>query len=88
MTTKPKTIPIPLRISENLIELAELHSIEERINRTDTFRRWLYYSAELYAVNLVSEGRLSIGKASELLDVTYYDIYRIAEKHGIELGVE
>jgi predicted HTH domain antitoxin len=48
----------------------------------------MYQAAERYAVSLVSEGRLSIGKASELLDVTYYDIYHIAEKNGIELGSE
>ena len=35
---------------------------------------------------LVSDGRISIGKASEMLDLSIYDIHRIAEKHGIELG--
>jgi len=85
---KPKTVPVPIRLSEMLLELADLHSTEHRINRTDTLRQWMYQAAERYAVSLVSEGRLSIGKASELLDVTYYDIYHIAEKNGIELGSE
>jgi len=85
---KPKTVPIPLRLSEMLLELADLHSAENRINRTDTLRQWMYQAAEQYAVSLVSEGRLSIGKAAELLNLTYYDIYRIAEKHSMTLGAE
>ena len=35
---------------------------------------------------MVSEGRLSIGRAAELLDLSYYDIYRITQAKGIELG--
>ena len=37
-------------------------------------------------VGLVGEGKLSIGKASELLDRSHQDIYRIARDNGIELG--
>ena len=82
MTTKS----VPIRMPENLLELVELHSREQRTDRSVTIRQWLYQAAEVYAAELVGQGRLSIGRAAELLDVTHLDIYRIAQAHGIELG--
>jgi len=35
---------------------------------------------------LVAEGRISIGRAAELLDVTVHDILDGAQRQGIELG--
>lgn len=37
-------------------------------------------------LGLVANGRVSIGRAAELLDLTVPDLYRLAESHGIELG--
>jgi len=34
----------------------------------------------------VEAGGLSIGRAAELLELTHYDLYRIAEVHNIQLG--
>ena len=39
-----------------------------------------------YVLRLVAEGRISTGRAAELLDVTVYDLYPLAEAHGVELG--
>lgn len=39
-----------------------------------------------YVLDLVESGRIAIGKAAELLNLTIQDIYRLAEKHGIQLG--
>ena len=39
-----------------------------------------------YVLGLVADGRISIGKASELLNRSIYDLQHIAQKHGIELG--
>ncbi len=77
---------VPVRMPENLLELVDLYSRDQRTDRSVTLRQWLYQAAEVYAVKLVGEGRLSIGRAAELLDMTHYDIYRIAEDHAIELG--
>lgn len=42
--------------------------------------------AEEFVVQLIAEGRISIGKAVELLKTTHYDLYGIAQKHGIKLS--
>jgi hypothetical protein len=37
-------------------------------------------------MKLVSEGRISIGKAGELLDLSIWDLQAIAEKYNIRYG--
>lgn len=37
-------------------------------------------------VGLVNAGRISAGRAAEMLKVSIHDIYRLAEKHGVQLG--
>lgn len=46
----------------------------------------MHVGAEEYILALVSEGRISIGKAAEILKKNIYDLQRLAKKHGIELG--
>ena len=81
-----KSRSVTLRLSESLIALVDLACQQQRTDRSTMLRQWLYLGAEEQAVKMVSEGRLSIGRAAELLDLTHYDIYRIAEANGIELG--
>ena len=77
---------VPLRIPEELVELLDVHTRELRSDRASVLRQWLWQSAEKATVALVGEGKLSIGRASELLDRSIQDIYRIAQDSGIELG--
>lgn len=77
---------VPLRIPDALVELLDVHSRELRSDRASVLRQWLWQSAEKATVGLVGEGKLSIDKASELLDRSHQDIYRIAQDNGIELG--
>ena len=81
-----KAKSVTLRLPESLIALVDLVSREQRTDRSTILRQWLYQSAEEYAVKMVSEGRLSIGRAAELLDLSHFDIYRIAQDKRIELG--
>jgi hypothetical protein len=46
----------------------------------------MYQGAEVFALRMVSQGRLTIGRAAKLLDRTHEDLYRIAASHDIELG--
>jgi len=78
--------PYPLRIPKNLISLAQLRSHEEHVNQSTALKQLLYTGAESYILELLRKGRISIGKAAELLDTTIYDIYRLANKRNIELG--
>jgi len=76
----------PLRIEESILELAELKSKEEHTNKTTAIKQFLYSGAEDYLLKLCSQGRISIGKASEILHKSIYDLQEIAKEKGIELG--
>ena len=76
----------PLRIPEGIIDLAKLRSAEEHIDQSTALRQLLHIGAEDYVLSLLEQGRISIGKAAELLKISVHDIYRVAEKHGVRLG--
>ena len=78
--------PVPIRIPENLQVIVDLHAKETRSDRSTVMRQWLWLSAELAVVKYVAAGKLTIGRAAELLDLTHYDIYRIAQENKIMLG--
>src|SRR5215210_7903426 len=83
--TKP-TRPYPLRVPENLMELAEAKSRSERTDRSTALRQLLYAGAEDYVVGLLDQGRISSGKAAELLDTTVYRVHELAIVRGVEIG--
>lgn len=37
-------------------------------------------------MRLYKDGKISVGKAAELLDVSIYDIHDLARRYGIETG--
>ena len=82
MTAKPTE----LRIPEELLQLADLQSHEQRTDRASILRQWMYQGAEVFALRMVSQGRLTSGRAAVLLDRTHEDLYRFASSHEIELG--
>ena len=43
--------------------------------------------AEEYLLRLCSQGRISIGKAAEILHKSMYDLQESAKNKGIELGI-
>jgi predicted HTH domain antitoxin len=81
-----KTKSVPLRVPENLLELAKIWSKEIRADQSTVLRQWLYKGAEEVVMKLIEEERITIGRAAELLDVAHQDIYRIAHARGVELG--
>ncbi len=81
-----KSKVVPLRIPENLDELAAISAREQHADKATALRQWIHQGAAHYVLDLVAEGRVSIGHAAELLDLTVYDFYHLAETHGIELG--
>ncbi len=76
----------PLRLPENLLKLAEIKSKEERVNKSTALRKLMYEGAENYVLELISRGRLSIGRGAEILERTPYEIYRLAEEKDVEIG--
>ena len=81
-----KTKVVPLRIPENLHDLASLSAREEHTDKATALRQWLHQGAAHYVLKLVAEGRISMSHAGELLGVSIYDLYNLAETHGVELG--
>ena len=71
---------------EKLVNIVDLCAKERRTNQSEMLRQLVWQAAEVQLVKLVEEGRISTGYAAELLGVTYYDIYRIAEANRIQLG--
>ena len=77
----------PLRIEEDILKLAELRSKDEHTNRTTAIKQFLYSGAEEYLLRLCSQGRISIGKAAEILHKSVYDLQESAKLKSIELGI-
>jgi len=80
------TKPFPMRIPKRLLQLAEIKSKEERMDKTTALRQWLYAGAEEYALMLLSEGRLTLSQTADLLEMSVYDVQRLAREQGIAIG--
>lgn len=76
----------PLRIPEEVLTVSKLRVEMEHVDQATALRQFMYTGVEEFVVQLVAEGRISIGKAVELLKTTHYDLYRIAQTHGIKLS--
>lgn len=77
----------PLRIEDKIMKIAELKSKDEHTNKTVAIRQFLYSGAEEYLLRLCSQGRISIGKAAEILHKSIYDLQESAKQKGLELGI-
>ena|SRR3989338_4993550 len=77
----------PLRIEEEILKVAELRSKDEHTNRTMAIKQFLHSGAEEYLLRLCSHGRISIGKAAEILHKSVYDLQESAKQKSIELGI-
>lgn len=80
------TIAYPLRIPEEILNLSRLRAQEQHFDQTTALRQFLHFGAEKYILELLSEGRISIGRAAELLKATIYDIQQLARRNNVQLG--
>ncbi len=76
----------PLRIPKNILELALFRTKEEHIDKSTALRQLLYIGAQDYVLDMYKKGRVSLSKAAELLDVSTFDILRLVQDKGIQLG--
>jgi hypothetical protein len=72
----------PLRIPNNLIELANLRTKEEHVDKSTALRQFLFLGARDYVIELYQKGRISLSGAAELLDVSTFDILRLVKEYG------
>ena len=78
--------PYPLRVPDNLLDLAEARSKEEKVDKSTALRQLMYEGAEQYVLELISEGRLSVSRGAEILNQSVHEIYRLAKKKNVEIG--
>jgi len=78
--------PVPLRIPENLLSLAALKARRDRVDKATALRQILYAGAEVYTLQLLSHGELSLSRAAELLDLNPWEVLERAAARGIEVG--
>ena len=81
-----KTKVVPLRIPESLDALAAIKANQQHTDKATALRQWLHEGAEQYVLRLLSEGRISIGRSAELLDVSIYDIHELVQANGLNIG--
>jgi hypothetical protein len=80
------TISYPLRVPREILALAKLRAKDEYVDQSTALRQLLHLGAEEYILGLVEKGRISVGRAAELLKTSVQDIYRLAEKHDVHVG--
>lgn len=80
------TTPHPLRISDDILELSKVRAQDEHTDQATALRQMLYLGAEEYLLDLVSEARMSIGRAAEILKKNVADLHLAAKRHGIPIG--
>ncbi|MGQ9734136.1 MAG: hypothetical protein ACUVQU_03690 [Candidatus Bipolaricaulia bacterium] len=81
-----KTVPYPLRLPRNILELADLMAEEEHVDRSTALRQLLHAGGEDYVLGLLAKGRISLSKAAELLNCSTLAIYQLAGERGIAFG--
>ena len=77
-----EALSYPLRIPKNVIDLANLRTKEEHVDKSTALRQFLYLGARDYVMELYQKGRISLGRAVELLDVSTFDILRMVKEQG------
>lgn len=68
------------------MNLAKIRARQHRLDQSTALKQMLYAGAEDYVLELLEQGRISMGKAAELLDATVYDIQELAKNRKIDLG--
>lgn len=80
------TVVYPMKLKDEIMPLIELKSREEHTNKSIVLKQLLYEGLKDYVIDLIQKGRLSAGKAAEILDLSIYDIHEIAKSKGIKLS--
>lgn len=78
--------PVPLRIPDHLLSLADLRARRERVDKATALRQILYEGAEAYVLLLLSRGEVSLSRAAELLGLSPGEVQDLAVARGVEIG--
>lgn len=86
MSETKATRPYPLRIPAGLIELAEAKARSDRVDRSTALRQLLYAGAEGYVLDLLAQGRISVGRAARILGVSIHRVHELARERNTQIG--
>ena len=78
------SISYPLRVPETLMEVVELRTKEEYVDKATALRQLVYMGAEDYVMCLYKKGRISLSLAAKLLGKSVHDVLRLALEKGIK----
>ncbi len=74
------------RIQNHLLSLAALRARRDRVDKATALRQILSAGAETYALQLLSQGEVSLSRAAELLDLNPWEVLERATDRGLEIG--
>ncbi len=78
---------ITIGIPKTIEMILKQRSKEEHIEEDIALKQLLYLGAEKYIVEKYSRGEITIGKATELLNVDLYKMHEILEKYGVKASI-
>ncbi|MEX2430655.1 MAG: hypothetical protein WD645_01895 [Dehalococcoidia bacterium] len=78
--------PLSLRIPETLEHIALMRAKEEHLDKATVVRQWIHQEAERYVLGLARDGKLTIARAAEILDISVHEIQDLARRYQVELG--
>ncbi len=80
------TKPYPLRIPDELLDLAEAKSKDEHVDKSTALRELIYDGAKDYVLEIIQKGRITVSRGAEILDITPHEIIKLAEERNINIG--
>ncbi|MDI6902516.1 MAG: UPF0175 family protein [Methanocellales archaeon] len=84
----PATVSV--RLDDEMIKDIELLKEESQVDRSELVRRLLDRALKQAkiekAIELLREHKISIGKASELAEMTLYEMIELCKTHDIHIG--
>ena len=80
------TVVYPMKLKDEIMPIIDLKSKEEHTNKAIVLKQLIYKGLEGYVLELCANGRLSTEKAAEILDISIYDIHKIAKEKGVKLS--
>ena len=79
-------VSYPLQIPKNVMTLVNLRTEEEHVDESTALMQLLFMGAQDYVIELYKQGRISVGRAADLLGVSTFDVIAIARERGIRIG--
>ncbi len=79
-------VSYPLQIPKNVMTLVNLRTEEEHVDESTALMQLLFRGAQDYVIELYKQGRISVGRAADMLGVSTFDVIAIARERGIRIG--